>query len=161
MPITGSSQKRCHQSLPNHEKRRSRERSAFYKLAGWTGLEPATFCVTGRRSNQLSYHPVKGERRRTLESGKGKSSVCFVQSAFPSENSPARRPIAGFNPPHFFAPARSPFGLRFRADQGSSAPKPEFYVKSPCANARPDFFRRSWVNGFHPPSGIASQPLNP
>ncbi len=28
------------------------------KMAGWTGLEPATFCVTGRRSNQLSYHPV-------------------------------------------------------------------------------------------------------
>ena len=28
-------------------------------MAGWTGLEPATFCVTGRRSNQLSYHPIK------------------------------------------------------------------------------------------------------
>ena len=32
------------------------------KMAGWTGLEPATFCVTGRRSNQLSYHPVMGKR---------------------------------------------------------------------------------------------------
>ena len=34
-------------------------------MAGWTGLEPAAFCVTGRRSNQLSYHPVReksGER---------------------------------------------------------------------------------------------------
>ena len=30
-------------------------------MAGWTGLEPATFCVTGRRSNQLSYHPVIGK----------------------------------------------------------------------------------------------------
>ena len=30
-------------------------------MAGWTGLEPATFCVTGRRSNQLSYHPVREE----------------------------------------------------------------------------------------------------
>ena len=30
-------------------------------MAGWTGLEPATFCVTGRRSNQLSYHPVVGK----------------------------------------------------------------------------------------------------
>ncbi len=29
-------------------------------MAGWTGLEPATFCVTGRRSNQLSYHPLVG-----------------------------------------------------------------------------------------------------
>ncbi len=30
-------------------------------MAGWTGLEPATFCVTGRRSNQLSYHPKSGK----------------------------------------------------------------------------------------------------
>ena len=26
-------------------------------MAGWTGLEPATSDVTGRRSNQLNYHP--------------------------------------------------------------------------------------------------------
>ena len=31
------------------------------RMAGWTGLEPAAFCVTGRRSNQLSYHPVLGK----------------------------------------------------------------------------------------------------
>ena len=36
-------------------------RSGLRKLAGWTGLEPATFCVTGRRSNQLSYHPERWE----------------------------------------------------------------------------------------------------
>ena len=29
------------------------------KLAGWTGLEPATSDVTGRRSNQLNYHPAR------------------------------------------------------------------------------------------------------
>ena len=29
------------------------------KLAGTTGLEPATSCVTGMRSNQLNYVPVK------------------------------------------------------------------------------------------------------
>ncbi len=28
------------------------------KLAGWTGLEPAASCVTGKRYNQLNYHPV-------------------------------------------------------------------------------------------------------
>ena len=29
----------------------------FVKMAGVTGLEPATTCVTGRYSNQLSYTP--------------------------------------------------------------------------------------------------------
>lgn len=29
----------------------------FRKVARMTGLEPATFAVTGRRSNQLSYIP--------------------------------------------------------------------------------------------------------
>jgi hypothetical protein len=47
-------------------------------VAGWTGLEPAAFCVTGRRSNQLSYHPNKGEeaeaRNRT---GQVKSGFNF------------------------------------------------------------------------------------
>jgi hypothetical protein len=28
----------------------------FFKLAEWTGLEPATPGVTGRYSNQLNYH---------------------------------------------------------------------------------------------------------
>ena len=27
-------------------------------MAGWTGLEPAASGVTGRRSNQLNYHPA-------------------------------------------------------------------------------------------------------
>ena len=38
-------------------------------MAGWTRFELATFCVTGRRSNQLSYHPV-WERRGTFSEGK-------------------------------------------------------------------------------------------
>jgi hypothetical protein len=45
--------------------RTARRRVSFEtrrKVAGWTGLEPATSCVTGRRSNQLSYHPVVGRR---------------------------------------------------------------------------------------------------
>ena len=30
--------------------------SSFKIVAEWTGLEPATPCVTGRYSNQLNYH---------------------------------------------------------------------------------------------------------
>ncbi len=45
-------------------------------MAGWTGLEPATFCVTGRRSNQLSYHPVTGKCANVGFEG-GTSSVVF------------------------------------------------------------------------------------
>ena len=30
----------------------------FRKMAGWTGLEPAAFRVTGGRYNQLNYHPA-------------------------------------------------------------------------------------------------------
>ncbi len=33
-------------------------------MAGLTGLEPATFRVTGGRSNQLSYSPLFRERRK-------------------------------------------------------------------------------------------------
>ena len=33
----------------------------FFKMAGWTRLELATSCVTGRRSNQLNYHPLNFE----------------------------------------------------------------------------------------------------
>jgi hypothetical protein len=31
--------------------------SGTLELAGWTGLEPAASAVTGRRYNQLNYHP--------------------------------------------------------------------------------------------------------
>ena len=34
------------------------EKGTQLLLAVWTGLEPATPCVTGRYSNQLNYHTV-------------------------------------------------------------------------------------------------------
>ena len=55
-------------------------------MAGWTGLEPATFCVTGRRSNQLSYHPVKWERERNVESEENESSVVLLFQPDPPRN---------------------------------------------------------------------------
>jgi hypothetical protein len=36
-------------------------------LAGATGLEPATSCVTGRRSKQLNQTPVSPNQQRTAE----------------------------------------------------------------------------------------------
>lgn len=36
------------------------EKRGFSLLAGWTGLEPAASGVTGRRYNQLNYHPKIG-----------------------------------------------------------------------------------------------------
>ena len=44
------------------------------KVAGVTGLEPATSGVTGQRSNQLSYTP-----RNVPVTGGGKLSQCAVR----------------------------------------------------------------------------------
>src|SRR5206468_9422654 len=38
------------------------------KMAGPTGLEPATSCVTGRRSNQLNYDPTAFFRTQKRQS---------------------------------------------------------------------------------------------
>jgi hypothetical protein len=62
------------------------------KLAGATGLEPATSCVTGKRSNQL---PLISTTASTLESGGG----------FPAREPPfcitAHVDFAGFSPLQF------------------------------------------------------------
>ena len=39
------------------------------ELAGWTGLEPAAFRVTGGRYNQLNYHPAPNSEWAMYEHG--------------------------------------------------------------------------------------------
>ncbi len=39
------------------KKAQSRLKTGPFCFAGWTGLEPAASGVTGRRYNQLNYHP--------------------------------------------------------------------------------------------------------
>jgi hypothetical protein len=51
--------------------------------AVWTGLEPATPCVTGRYSNQLNYHTVLGCFRLSIA---GANIGRFVESTSATEN---------------------------------------------------------------------------
>ena len=56
---------RCEKSNPGGgrvEWEPSEKSKMLERMAGATGLEPATFGVTGRRSNQLSYAPAGVER---------------------------------------------------------------------------------------------------
>ncbi|CAF0704855.1 hypothetical protein MPNT_710002 [Candidatus Methylacidithermus pantelleriae] len=45
-------------------------KQTFLKMAVWTGLEPATSCVTGRHSNQLNYQTkLRGQDLNLRPSG--------------------------------------------------------------------------------------------
>jgi len=44
------------------EKKKGELSFAFFCLAEWTGLEPATPGVTGRYSNRLNYHSIYFKR---------------------------------------------------------------------------------------------------
>ena len=45
------------------------------RMAGWTGLEPAASGVTGRRSNQLNYHPKRARSACALTRFGGTASA--------------------------------------------------------------------------------------
>ena len=105
-------------------------------MAGVTGLEPATSCVTGRRSNRLSYTPDKG--RRNLP------EVCCRSSEL-EKNDPGNRrqgggcgehrrrnvplpesvgdvsPLAGLCQPPNLAPAKFGEQASFQAQIGENA----------------------------------------
>jgi hypothetical protein len=51
-------------------------------MAGWTRLELATSDVTGRRSNQLNYHPVRKAHDFTFASGIVKKQI---EKTFPRD----------------------------------------------------------------------------
>ncbi len=56
-------------------------------MAGTTGLEPATSCVTGMRSNQLNYVPVHTFNHKNATTISEKDQV--------ERNFPARRKLGG------------------------------------------------------------------
>lgn len=107
-------------------------------MAGWTGLEPATFCVTGRRSNQLSYHPVKGKEAERRFS---KTRVKRRFAEFPPES--FRAPVSPLKPAqnYFSAPPKSPRKsgpnplplsppAALRARNASTTPAPRTFLRS-------------------------------
>src|SRR6266545_2462932 len=57
--VWGSDARHRGWSLTRDLRHRYLGRVRVERMAGWTGLEPATSDVTGRRSNQLNYHPAK------------------------------------------------------------------------------------------------------
>ena len=57
-------------------------------MAGWTGLEPATSCVTGRRSNRLNYHPIweKASKEILVISYQEMAAGAGIKNAFAQHN---------------------------------------------------------------------------
>ena len=51
-------------------------------LAVWTGLEPATPCVTGRYSNQLNYHTNFFKELTSFSKASAKVGVLFETSKY-------------------------------------------------------------------------------
>ena len=55
-------------------------------LAVWTGLEPATSCVTGRHSNQLNYQTDYCKKTKNIKTSTKKDvTLCVIRSGLEPE----------------------------------------------------------------------------
>ena len=83
--------------VTHYEVRRTEPEPDFegMEMAGWTGLEPAASGVTGRRYNQLNYHPAVESRAslkkegRSVKGSDGEKRSKFVDGS--SERTPVGR----------------------------------------------------------------------
>src|ERR1700761_1486365 len=91
-------------------------------MAGATGLEPATFGVTGRHSNQLSYAPASSTRRAAREGGRCRAPTLSSQAKRLSEWGRRRRAATIGTA----APATALLWLRRRAIGGRTGAGIEF-----------------------------------
>ena len=105
-------------------------------MAGATGLEPATSCVTGRRSNQLNYAPANCYRLISLKAAAfgqlgqhedAQNSLRELLALRPNFASTARQDYAKWFEPemveHLIDGLRKA-GLEIAGDQSSAPPTP-------------------------------------
>jgi len=83
--------------------------SPTFELAGWTGLEPAASAVTGRRYNQLNYHPRLSPAETSTGPGRGRQSrPIHARAIYPGGTGVSiieSRPLLGPGSTHAATPA--------------------------------------------------------
>ena len=77
-------------------------------MAGWTGLEPAASGVTGRRYNQLNYHPIK--QRKLIHDPVRTVNTPRASKYAPPDGTEGRNRASNKDKPAFFErpPERDP-----------------------------------------------------